>query len=101
RREVRPFTQEQVALLQTFADQAVIAIENARLFSELQERLEEQTATAHVLRVISESPNDLQRVLDAIAEAAMGLCGAEAARIQRLVDGRLRPTAFAGWWLEM
>src|SRR5262249_4763921 len=58
RHEVRPFTPDEVRLLELFADQAVIAIENSRLFSELQDRLEEQTATAEVLRAISESPTD-------------------------------------------
>jgi GAF domain-containing protein/anti-sigma regulatory factor (Ser/Thr protein kinase) len=84
RHEVRPFTERQIALLETFADQAVIAMENARLFQELQERLEEQTASARVLRAISEAPTDLPRVLRAVVAAAGGLCEGSVARIYRL-----------------
>ena len=86
RTEVRPFTEKQIVLLKTFADQAVIAIENVRLFNELKESLEQQTATSEILGVIASSPADIQPVLDAIAQSAARVCGSDDATI-RLLDG--------------
>jgi PAS domain S-box-containing protein len=95
RTDVRPFSDGQVALLGTFADQAVIAIENVRLFKELETRnhdlietLEQQTATGEILRVISSSPTDVQPVFDTIARSAKQLCGAQFCQLYRF-DGQL------------
>ena len=82
--EVHPFTPAQIKLLETFADQAVIAIENVRLFQELTESLEQQTATSEILGVIASSPTDIQPVLDAVAENAARLCDANDAQMIRL-----------------
>ena len=90
RSEVRPFTPAQIKLLETFADQAVIAIENVRLFQELKESLEQQTATSEILGVIASSPTDIQPVLDVVAESAARLCEADDAVIRRL-DGDVMP----------
>ena len=86
RAEVRPFTPAQIKLLETFADQAVIAIENVRLFNELKESLEQQTATSEILGVIASSPTNIQPVLDAIAQSAARVCGSDDATI-RLLEG--------------
>ena len=103
RSEVKPFTQRQIDLVETFADQAVIAIQNTRLFEEvqartreLQESLDRQTATGEVLGVISRSPNEVQPVLDTIVATAQRLCQAERAAVWRLEGGTFRAVAHRG-----
>jgi two-component system NtrC family sensor kinase len=96
REKGRPFSDNQIALLRTFADQAVIAIENVRLFNETKEALEQQTATSEILRVISSSPTNLQPVMEAVAENAARLCGANDAMILRVENNMLHPAAVFG-----
>jgi PAS domain S-box-containing protein len=100
RREVLPFTDKQIELVTTFADQGAIAIENVRLFQELEsknrhltETLEQQTATSEILRVISRSPTDVQPVFDIIAERAVKLCDAEVSVVSRFDGARLQLAA--------
>src|SRR5262245_20557927 len=103
RTQVRPFTRAQVSLLRTFADQAAIAIENARLSEELQARnrdlteaLEQQTATADILRVIASSPTSVQPVLETVARAAARFCDAPDVGVLRVDGDVLRGAAFQG-----
>ena len=96
RNEVRPFLDKQIKLLETFADQAVIAIENVRLFQELKESLEQQTATSEILGVIASSPTDIQPVLDVVAENAARLCDATDAVIHRIDGDKIRSVANYG-----
>src|SRR5205823_11754443 len=108
RLEAHPFSDQQVALLQTFADQAVIAIENVRLFKELEARtreltetLEYQTATSDVLNVISRSPTDVQPVFDMIAESAARLCDAQYCFVYRFEGQLLHFVAHHGLTAEV
>jgi two-component system, NtrC family, sensor kinase len=96
RTDVRPFNDKQINLLSTFADQAVIAIENTRLFNETKEALERQTATSEILRVISRSPTDVSPVFEAIAQTAVRLIGCDRAFIQRCDDQCFWSVAYCG-----
>jgi GAF domain-containing protein len=94
RDQLLPFTQEELALQQSFADQAVIAIENARLFNETREALERQTATADILKVIASSPSDVQPVFEAIAASANRLIGGFSTAVHRVIDDVVHLVAF-------
>src|SRR5262249_21259388 len=103
RTEIRPFTDKQIALLKTFADQAAIAIENVRLFKEIQERnaelreaLEHQTATSEVLGIISRSPTDVQPGLDSIVESAARVCGIDDVLLRLREGNAVVPRAHFG-----
>src|SRR5262245_56891568 len=96
RNSVRPFTDRQIELVTTFADQAVIAIENTRLLNELRESLQQQTATSEVLQVISSSPGELEPVFQAMLENALRICEAQFGMLHRYSDGEFVTQAMVG-----
>ena len=98
--EVGPFTDKHVTLLKTFADQAVIAIENVRLFRELEEALEQQTATSEILGVIASSPTDIQPVLDTVAKNAARSCVSEPTATITMQDRRWPASKGRGIWRD-
>jgi PAS domain S-box-containing protein len=95
RAEVKPFTERQIALIETFAAQAAIAIENVRLFNETKEALQQQTAISEILQVMSSSPTDVRPVLSAVAERAARLCEAEFVTVFMAEDGVLRAAGYS------